>query len=274
MPSCAKVLVKYSNIPVDDRGARCVAKVLCVRFDSCEFEKRMDELEARPLRLARPTRRVNWRKVSECNVDGLARRGDAHTLLSFADDVAHGDAGAVQSDTAHPSVAKAFALSQLTVQYLLHTQQVLIEGNSESDAARARAQEALASVKGKLKTQKENMRHLARERARQEELIESYRALLHTLNPKAARRADVQTGRESASDRRRRRRRARRKKARSREDRERRRTAMTGRRLNLRRTSLRRQKAKIRTLIQGSTARLTLLPRCQRKKTLGTATKQ
>ena len=87
---------------------------------------------------------------------------------------------------------------------LLHTQSVLVAANNEGDTARARAEDELGVVKGKLKTQKENMRHLAREHARQEELIESYRALLHTLNPKAARRADIQTGRESAADRRKR----------------------------------------------------------------------
>ena len=75
-----------------------------------------DTLEARPLRLARPTRRVNWRKVAECNVDSVARRGDVHTLLSFADDVAHGDVRAVESDEAHPAATKAFALAQLTTQ--------------------------------------------------------------------------------------------------------------------------------------------------------------
>ena len=67
-------------------------------------------------RLARPTRRVNWRKVAECNVDSVARRGDVHTLLSFADDVAHGDVRAVESDEAHPAATKAFALAQLTTQ--------------------------------------------------------------------------------------------------------------------------------------------------------------
>jgi hypothetical protein len=71
-------------------------------------------MEERPLRLTRPVRRVNWRKVAECNVDSVARRGDVHTLLSFADDVAHGDVQAVESDEAHPAAKKAFALPQLS----------------------------------------------------------------------------------------------------------------------------------------------------------------
>ena len=144
------------------------------------------------LHLTQPHRKVNWGRLADANVDSITRRGDIHSVLSFADDVTYGEPGELD---VHPTISTAFKLSQLTVQYLLHTQQVLSESGNQSDAQRAAAHSRLQQTKSALKLQKETMQHLKREHARQEELIESYRALLHTVNPKVARRADKKTGR-------------------------------------------------------------------------------
>ena len=152
------------------------------------------------LQLTRSNRNVNWRSLSEANVDSIIRRGDVHSVLSFADDVTYGNVGELN---VHPTVSKAFKLSQLTVQYLLHTQQVLSESGNQADAERAEANTRLIQTKSALKLQKENTKQLKREHARQEELIESYRALLHTVNPKVARRADREMGRSKSKRRRR-----------------------------------------------------------------------
>jgi colicin import membrane protein len=155
------------------------------------------------LSLTRPQRNINWRRLSDVNVDSVARRGDIHSVLGFVDDVTYGNPSNLN---VHPNINKAFQLSQLTIQYLLHTQQVLNESGNQADAKHADAKKRVEATKSALKQQKETIQNLKREQARQEELIESYRSLLHTLNPKVARRADIQTGAKSRPKRSRRRR--------------------------------------------------------------------
>ena len=151
------------------------------------------------LSLVNPHRHVNWRKISDANVDSMARRGDIHSILSFADDVAYGDPGDLN---VHPTLTSSLKLSQLTVQYLLHTQQALTQSGNQADERRAAARARVQKAKSDLKLQKDNLRALKHEHSRQEELIKSYRSLLHTLNPKDARRADHQTGRKTKPPRR------------------------------------------------------------------------
>ena len=53
------------------------------------------------LHLTQPHRKVNWGRLADANVDSITRRGDIHSVLSFADDVTYGEPGELDPNFIH-----------------------------------------------------------------------------------------------------------------------------------------------------------------------------
>ena len=134
--------------------------------------------------VVRPHRRVRWRRLAEADVPGMQRRGDIHGIISHLEDVAYGDVGDFVD--APPALMKAFNMGQFSIQYLLHTQEVLREGAAQCDARREKARSKLQSVKRRLKAQREEWKLLAAEHRRVESVLKSHGAIVGTIRPELA----------------------------------------------------------------------------------------
>ena len=97
-------------------------------------------------------------------------------MLSFVPDVAE---GAVEDEVnAPPSVLKRACFGQLSVQYLLQTQELLRESCRQNDAQREEAHTELREMKRRLKVQREQYNRMKREKRKQSSLMKSYAAIL------------------------------------------------------------------------------------------------
>ena len=98
------------------------------------------------------TQKLNWRALSQVNLDKLKREVNIDTLQEYLEMVAFANAGGADvSQYADPNFIKVFQLAQLMIEYSLYSQEVIDEARlnlqKEFEAQKAMADKATATVK-------------------------------------------------------------------------------------------------------------------------------
>mmetsp|Transcript_58238 Transcript_58238/g.161469 ORF Transcript_58238/g.161469 Transcript_58238/m.161469 type:complete len:241 (+) Transcript_58238:144-866(+) len=144
----------------------------------------------------RASSRIDWDRLAGTNVASLQRRGDAAMLGKFIGDVAMGNAQNDPEMEAHQTHLKAFQMLQLQTQYLLFCHQTMRERHAEVERRLAKLKSHEEGYKRKATTRKEKIRTLAADAQAQDDVIQSYHAMLEMADPeKAARIAWTDDGR-------------------------------------------------------------------------------
>eukprot|EP00619_Florenciella_sp_RCC1007_P008302 CAMPEP_0205905726 /NCGR_PEP_ID=MMETSP1325-20131115/1515_1 /ASSEMBLY_ACC=CAM_ASM_000708 /TAXON_ID=236786 /ORGANISM="Florenciella sp., Strain RCC1007" /LENGTH=475 /DNA_ID=CAMNT_0053271659 /DNA_START=57 /DNA_END=1486 /DNA_ORIENTATION=- len=144
----------------------------------------------------RASSRIDWDRLAGTNVASLQRRGDAAMLGKFIGDVAMGNARGDPEMETHQTHLKAFEMLQLQTQYLLFCHQTMRERHAEVERRLAKLQSHEEAYKRKAAVRKEKIRALAADAQAQDDVLQSYHAMLEMADPeKAARIAWTDDGR-------------------------------------------------------------------------------
>ena len=132
--------------------------------------------------LQRPTGPVRWRRVAGLDMTRIQRQGDVRAVMAMLQDVAYGDVSERADAGMDPGLRNGLGMAQYTTQYLMGCSQRLRVRNEAAEQHLASAQAALEHKARESRKQRSTLRRLRRERAKCDELIENYKALVDERN--------------------------------------------------------------------------------------------
>lgn len=128
------------------------------------------------------SQRINWRKIAAVDVDQVARDVDVETLqnnvvhLTFCDIDRELEGAAIDSN-----FVKLFKLAQLCIEYLIHSQEVLVQSLADTEEQLAEATKALEEERKFRLCDQEAIRQLQHENRKRRRIIENQQLeMLHS----------------------------------------------------------------------------------------------
>ncbi|KAI5070524.1 hypothetical protein GOP47_0014867 [Adiantum capillus-veneris] len=136
---------------------------------------------APPFCFQRRCARIDWRTLHALDVDQIIREIDVNKLESVLDTIAFGDVqGEDTRNFTEANFVKLFRLSQLMVEYLLHTQEVLVSQKSQLLEAGATLYKRAEKFRLRCVWQHEALWQSHRDLKRSKKTIRTYEALLRS----------------------------------------------------------------------------------------------
>ncbi|KAJ1447113.1 hypothetical protein M885DRAFT_543963 [Pelagophyceae sp. CCMP2097] len=133
-----------------------------------------------------PTAQIDWRKISNTNVAQLQRLGDVSALREFLADVVVGDADDGYAAHDAPGPLRAFRVTQLAAQYLLHSQHALARQKAAFDDGARRLAAREKRARKRCAARRDRVRALEDECARQDRTATACHAVLQKVDPQTA----------------------------------------------------------------------------------------
>ena len=145
-PSCAQRRRRWL------RTRRCGTDACCCRHQVTVSGLKPGALGLKAFTFAPRTQKLNWRALSQVNLDKVKREVNIDTLQEYLEMVAFANAaGADVSQYADPNFVKVFQLAQLMIEYSLYSQEVIDEARlnlqQEFETQKAKADKAVKSEK-------------------------------------------------------------------------------------------------------------------------------
>lgn len=129
---------------------------------------------------------INWPRIMATNVAHVERLHDYSTVMSFLADVTVGDAddGFVEYDTKSHLIALRYL--QLSIQYLLHSQQILSSRKRAFDTGIRRLKKREEAERRRLEKRRSEIKILNDETEHQDDVLSTYQTILEAVDPALA----------------------------------------------------------------------------------------
>lgn len=129
---------------------------------------------------------INWPRVVATNVTHLQRTNNHQGVLDFLADVAVGDVDDGYVDYGAKAHLTSLRLLQLSVQYLVYSQQALRHKTRTLDTGLRRLAKREAKEKKRCLERRATLKMLRDEAERQDDVLSTYHTMLEALDPDTA----------------------------------------------------------------------------------------
>mmetsp|Transcript_6193 Transcript_6193/g.9231 ORF Transcript_6193/g.9231 Transcript_6193/m.9231 type:complete len:258 (-) Transcript_6193:117-890(-) len=146
----------------------------------------MEEENKNKFRFEKLENAINWPKVVGTNVKRLERANDHESVLEFLPEVAVGDVDDGFIDFDSKAEIAAFRHLQLSIQYLLYSQEVLRTQKKKLDCAYLKLEKRQAIAKSRYLKKRSQLKLLKNEQERQQDILSTYHTMLQALDPDMA----------------------------------------------------------------------------------------